>query len=463
MAGFVPLASSPAISSTSVKLISECFITPIDDLSPEQKQPIHFTPFELPWLNVKYSQKGLLFAKPPSPDFSITTFLNDLQHSLSATLTHFYPLAARFTTQKQQNPSSYVVYLDPSNTPGVKFVYATTDARISNVLSPPHVPLLVHSFFDLNEAIAHDGHTLPVLSVQVTELGDGIFIGCSVNHMVADGTSFWHFMTSWSEIFQSKRPYHGTISRLPIFKRWVLDGSDDPIISIPYTHHDQFIDRLKIPLFKERFFSFSSTAISKLKATANSECDTHKISSLQAVIALLWRCITRARCLSHDSETSCSLMISVRPRLTPPLSDEYFGNPVQFVGGKATVGDLLSQGLGWAAFRLHEAVINHDDKAIKGSLESWIKSPVIYKMSELGDRNMVHVGSSPRFDMYGCEFGLGKAVAARSGCTNKMDGKITMYPGREGGGSMDVEVCLLPENMKIIESDEELMNAVAIH
>ncbi|KAF5808369.1 putative transferase [Helianthus annuus] len=64
--------------------------------------------------------------------------------------------------------------------------------------------------------------------------------------------------------------------------------------------------------------------------------------------------------------------------------------------------------------------------------------------------------------MYGCEFGLGKALAVRSGCTNKCDGKITMHPGREGGGSMDVEVCLLPEYMKNIQSDQELMSYLMI-
>ncbi|KAI7725307.1 hypothetical protein M8C21_017948 [Ambrosia artemisiifolia] len=446
------------MSSTQVKLISECFIKPLDDLSPEAKQPIHFTPFELAWLNVKYGQRGLLYRKPPSPDFSITIFLSDLQHSLSATLTHFYPLAARFVTRKQENPPSCVIYLDPENTPGAKFIYAKASATVSDVLDPPDVPSLVHSFFDLNAAISYDGHTLPLLSVQVTELMDGIFISCSVNHMVADGTSLWHFMAAWSEIFRSGGQ---SISRPPVLKRWVMDGYD-PVINIPYNHEDQFIERLEIPPFKERYFKFSSMALSKLKATANFECNTHKISSLQAVTALLWRCITRARCPPHNCETTCSLMLSARPRLNPPLSDDYFGNPVQFVGGKATVGDLLAHGLGWAAFQLHEAVVNHNDKAIKEEVESWIRSPVIYKMSELNDPNLVHVGSSPRFDMYGCEFGLGKAVAVRSGCTNKCDGKITMQPGREGGGSMDAELCLMPEYMKNIESDPELLSALMI-
>ncbi|MFS7997505.1 putative shikimate O-hydroxycinnamoyltransferase [Helianthus anomalus] len=284
------------MSSTPVKLISECFIKPLDDLSSEAKQPIHFTPFELAWINVKYGQRGLLFRKPPSPDyFSITTFLNHLQHSLSATLTQFYPLAARFTTRKQENPPSYVsTWIQ--KTPLAPSLFMPRRA--------PQYPTLVTHLTYLYLSIRCLILTQPFL-MMVTELVDGIFIGCSVNHMVADETSLWHFMATWSEIFRSEGQ---SISRPPVLKRWVLDGYD-LVINIPYNHQDQFIERLEIQTFKERFFKFSSTAISKLKATANSECNTHKISSLQVVIALLWRCITRARCLPHDHETTCSLML----------------------------------------------------------------------------------------------------------------------------------------------------------
>lgn len=452
------------MSSASVKRISECFIKPLNDLSPEAKQPIHFTPFELSTLNINYSQKGLLFAKPlPSEnqDFSIIAYLDDLRRSLSATLDHFYLLAGGLATRKEENPASYVIYLDPVKGPGVKFIYATVDTTVSDILQPGDVPLVVRSFFDLDEAISHDGHTQPLLSIQVTELVDGIFIGGSVNHMVADGTSFWHFMGAWSEIFNSKEQYRGSISRPPVIKPWVLDGYD-PIISLPYTHHDQFIERREVPPFKERFFHFSSTSVSKLKAKANSEYNTTKISSLQAVIALLWRSVTRVRRLPDETETSCRLMISNRRRINPPLSDDYFGNPIHVVRGTATAGDLMAHGLGWAAFRLHEAVINHNDTVVRNGVNSWLRNPVIYKMSQMtADKNYVHVGSSPRFDMYGCEFGLGKAVAARSGCMNKGDGKITMYPGREGGGSMDVEICFASSQLMMdIECDEEFIDAL---
>lgn len=453
------------MSSSPVKRISEWLIKPLHDLSPQAKQPVHLTPFELFGLNSKYSQKGLLFAKPSpieNQDFSINTFLGDLRKSLSATLDHFYPLAARLATRKQENPPSYVIYIDPENSPGAKLIYATVEASVSDIITED-VPKLVHSLFDLNDAIGHDGHQVPLLSIQVTELVDGIFIGGSINHMIGDGTSFWHFMATWSEIFKSKENSGGSISRPPVFNRTIVSGSEGSI-NLPYTHHDQFIERFEGPLkFKEKFFRFSSASVSKLKAKANSECKTNKISSFQAVIGLLWRCITRARGLANESETSCGIMVSNRRRINPPLSDDYFGNPIHLLKGTTKVSDLMANGIGWPAFLLHQAIVNHDDAIVRKWVKSWIESPLIIKMSQMADlNNSIHVGSSPRFDMYGCEFGLGKAVAARSGHTNKGDGKITMYPGREGGGSMDVEVCLLPEYMVNFESDEELISALLI-
>ncbi|XP_071693018.1 uncharacterized acetyltransferase At3g50280-like [Rutidosis leptorrhynchoides] len=450
------------MTSPSVKLISECLVKPLPDLSPDAKQPIYFTPFELVFLNANYSQKGLLFAKPsPSANlhFSITDFLDKLQHTLSATLTHFYPLAARLATRKQTNPPSYVIYIDPKNSPGVKFIYAKADANISDVLNPVEVPLLVHSFFDLNDAINHDGHTLPLLSIQVTELTDGIFIGGSVNHLVADGTSFWHFMATWSEIFRSDDENGCFISRPPVFKRWDLEGSD-PIVSLPYTHQDQFIERSQLPQVNERFFHFSPGSVSRLKEKANFESNMNNISSLQAVAALIWRCVTRVRRQGRNSETVCRLVVNNRRKMNPALPDDYFGNLIGTVMEKVTVEDLLTHDLGWAALKLHEMVKNYDDESVKKWVESWVENPVVYKMSGQMFSNVVHIGSSPRFDMYGCEFGLGKAVAARSGFVNKGDGKMTLYPGREGGGSMDVEVCLLPECMMDLECDEEFISAL---
>ena len=155
-------------------------------------------------ISFNYIQKGLLFPLPKNQDFDMNTFLQDLKESLSITLTHFHPLAARLSTVKKQNPPSLVVFMSHENSPGARFIHAKANATIDDVLKPKDVPVIVQSFFDHDKAIDYDGHEMSLLSVQVTELKDGVFIGCSINHMVVDGSSFWHFFNSWSEVFNSK-------------------------------------------------------------------------------------------------------------------------------------------------------------------------------------------------------------------------------------------------------------------
>ncbi|XP_076936373.1 putative acetyltransferase At3g50280 [Bidens hawaiensis] len=409
---------------------------------------------------MNYIQKGLLFRLPENnKDFSITTFLDGLKDSLSATLTHFHPLAARLVTLKQQKPPSLTVFLNPENSPGARFIHSVVNLTVADILTPTDVPSVVHeSFFDLNKAVNYDGHELPLLSIKVTELIDGIFVGCSMNHMVADGTSFWHFFNSWSEMFKSRS---FNISRPPILDRWILAGSDQ-IITLPFTHENQYINRPDHPMLRERIFHFSSESLSKLKTKANSECNTTKISTLQSLSALVWRCVTRARRIPADGNTSCSLSVSNRSRISPPISENYLGNMVQRLKATTTAGELLDHGVGWAALQLHELVVSHNDKAIKKLMDVWVKGSLLVNTSVHFDRNGVHIGSSPRFDMYGNEFGLGKALAVLSGYANKFDGKVMSYPGREGGGSIDLEVCLLPENMAAFEADEEFMSIVNV-
>ncbi|KAL6317282.1 hypothetical protein AAG906_030035 [Vitis piasezkii] len=425
------------MATPTVRLISECFIKP-KFTSEETKEPCYLTPWDLAMLSVNYIQKGLLFSKPPAvddPQNFMATLLDRLKDSLALTLDHFYPLAGRLATKKEDSPPSYVVFVDCNNSPGAKFIHAAADMTISDILSPIYVPQVIQSFFDHDRVINHDGHTLSLLSIQVTELVDGIFIGCSINHSMVDGTSFWHFFNAWSEVFTAQEKNSSiSLSRPPILKRWFPDGYG-PIINLPFTHHDEFISRFEAPVLRERIFHFSSESIAKLKAKANAQCNSNKISSFQALSALVWRSITRARCFPHEQVTSCRLATGNRTRLDPPLPENYFGNSIQ------------------------TAVVGHTDKAVRGWLESWFQSHFIYQLGLFFDPNSVMMGSSPRFNKYGIEFGLGKGLAVRSGYAHKFDGKVSCYPGREGGGSIDLEVCLPPNSMSALESNQEFMEA----
>ncbi|XWS24211.1 hypothetical protein CRYUN_Cryun28dG0081300 [Craigia yunnanensis] len=444
-----------------VRCISECFVKP-QLVSEESKQPFYLTTWDLSMLSVQYIQKGLLYAKPPPEDCEedlIRNILDRLKKSLSLTLVHFYPLSGRLATKREENPPSYFLFVDCNNSPGAKFIHAAVDISVSDILSPIYVPLVVQSFFDHDRAINHDGHTSPLLSIQVTELIDGVFIGCSMNHALVDGTSFWHFFNTFSEIFQAQGD-NIKISRPPVLNRWFPEGHG-PLLNLPFTHQDEFISRFEAPQLLERIFHFSAESIAKLKARANSEYNTSKISSFQSLSAFVWRSITKARRFPSDQVIGCRLAINNRSRLEPPLSPDYFGNSIQTVRAVITAGELLEQNLGWAAWQLHQAVANHTDKSVRGFVDNWLRSPFIYQIAQLFDPQSVMMGSSPRFNKYGNEFGLGKPLTLRSGYAHKFDGKASSYPGREGGGSIDLEVCLPSHSMHALESNEEFMAAVS--
>ncbi|KAK5784898.1 hypothetical protein PVK06_039439 [Gossypium arboreum] len=112
------------------------------------------------------------------------------------------------------------------NNARASFTHAVADGvTISDIIKPIYVPTIIHSFFPLNELTNFEGTRNPVLGIQVTDLIDGIFIGCTNNHVVVDGTSFWHFLNSWSEI--SKGLIH--LSKPLVFQCWFPDDTIIPI------------------------------------------------------------------------------------------------------------------------------------------------------------------------------------------------------------------------------------------
>ncbi|XP_010252439.1 PREDICTED: uncharacterized acetyltransferase At3g50280-like [Nelumbo nucifera] len=451
----------------TVRHISRCIIKP-KCLPEESKQIYHLNPWDISLLSVHYIQAGLLFPKPTPVSINqedhrhgIPAIIDQLKDSLSRTLVHFIPLTGRFITQKSNNPHSYSISVDCRDAPGAEFIHAVADLKIADVLSPIDVPPIVHSFFAFNGVVNHDGHTMPLLAVQVTELLDGIFMGCSFNHAIGDGASFWHFINTWSELCREKVK-DKRISLPPIIlERWFPNGHG-PIVNLPFSDHSEFIiEGYNPPKLRERFFHFSAQTMARLKAKANAECNITTISSLQALSALLWRATTQARRLDVNQTTNCTFVISNRPRLNPPLSPNYFGTAIQAVSGTTTVGELLSRGLGWAALILHQAVARHTDSVVREQMEANMVAPFIYYLRESFDPCSVMVASSPRFDMYGNDFGWGEPMAVRCGPANKFGGMVFAHPGKEGGGSVDLEVCLPPEEMGALESIEEFMEAVS--
>ena len=461
--------------SSSTTIISKCTIFPHQNSAIDKTLKLSVS--DLPMLSCHYIQKGVLLTAPPYSFEDLLVFLKD---SLSVALSHFPALAGRFITDSD----GYVHII--CNDAGVDFIHANAKHLAINTIyyscSNTDVPNCFKEFFAYDKTISYSGHILPLTAVQVTELADGVFIGCTVNHAVTDGTSFWHFFNTFAEICRGVKK----ISKSPDFSRDTVFNSD-AVLKVPAGGPKvTFADNEPL---RERVFHFSREAIQNLKNRANAVIASNgfldstevmgkqandswktvtngngkitEISSFQSLSAQLWRSVTRARKhLDLSKTTTFRMAVNCRHRLKPKLDSHYFGNAIQSIPTFAEVGEILSRDLRWCAELLHQNVVAHGDATVRRGVENWEKAPRLFPLGNF-DGASITMGSSPRFPMYNNDFGWGRPLAVRSGKANKFDGKISAFPGRQGDGSVDLEVVLAPETMAGLENDMEFMQYVS--
>ncbi|EOX91481.1 HXXXD-type acyl-transferase family protein [Theobroma cacao] len=301
-------------------------------------QRVELTPWDLRLLPLGPIQKGLLFPRPkPSPEKEIeNTLIHHLKASLAHTLDYFPPLAGRLATTEHDDDT--ISFCIDCNNSGALFIHAEADG--------------------------------------VTELVDGVFVGCTINHSVVDGSSFWHFFNSWSEISRGSIP----LSKLPVFQRSFFNSINYPI-RIPRSYVEQFHEEFILPPnLKERVFHFTKQSIAKLKARANAEVGTNNISSLQALLSHIWRSVIRNKNLDPNEEMIFYMLIGARPRLRD-LPEQYFGNAVTSEGVKMKAKELQEQGVGDIAWQMNRIIATQTEVEFKNGLESWIASPKLVTMA----------------------------------------------------------------------------------
>ncbi|XP_014496082.1 uncharacterized acetyltransferase At3g50280 [Vigna radiata var. radiata] len=455
----------------SLSVISKCKVVPQKNST---MGDLKLSISDLNMLLCHYIQKGCLFTTPSLPSQAL---IPHLTKALSHTLSLFPPFAGRLKT----DVDGYV-YIT-CNDAGVDFIHATANnISLADLLSPSDVHPAFKHLFPFHQKISYTAHSSPIMAFQVTELADGVFIGCAVCHAVTDGASFWNFFNTFAAISRGET---ACLSRLPDFRRDSILTSK-VVLQLPKEIKATF--NVEAP-FRERIFSFSHESIQKLKALVNKRPimftpenidvadetmaklntdtqlktategvrgETTEISSFQSLCALMWKCVTRARNMEKTKVTTFRTAANIRQRMKPKLGDCYFGNALQSITTCATVGDVVFKDLQWCAEQLSRSVKAFDSATVQRNVDNWEREPKCYELGN-HDGATVQMGSSPRFPMYDNDFGWGRPITVRSGGANKFDGKMSAFPGRNGDGSVDVEVVLAPETMAQLESDPEFM------
>uniref|UniRef100_A0ACD5YAZ1 Uncharacterized protein n=1 Tax=Avena sativa TaxID=4498 RepID=A0ACD5YAZ1_AVESA len=341
-----------ASAADTVRIVSRRMVRPSYGASMPMppSEDIHLTPSDLHAISPACMiQIGILLPKPPAGTGGL---VDTLASSLARALGRYYHFAGRLAIV-DHGDGTVTVPLRCTGEGTELFHAVAPGVAVADIVGSVRTPSsLVRSFFPPLTGVYADvaiGSSLPVLWAQVTELTDGVFIGMTMNHAVGDGTCFWDLFNAWSAFNQGDGDQL-TRAPAPVHQRWVLDAVPVPLSAL----QSAFGPSVELPPVREGFFTFSAASVKKLKAKANDEMMlSATISSLQALIAHLWRAIVRARRLPPGQETTCILVIGCRGRMRciPP---GYVGNAIAIgMTTGCTAGEVLDKGLGWTAWQLN--------------------------------------------------------------------------------------------------------------
>ncbi|CAH8272040.1 unnamed protein product [Arabidopsis lyrata] len=429
------------------------------------KKQFQLTTFDLPYLAFYYNQKFLLYKFQNLLDLEEPTFQNDvvekLKDGLGLVLEDFYQLAGKLA--KDDEGVFRVEYdADDAEINGVEFSVAHAADVTVDDLTAEDGTAKFKELVPYNGILNLEGLNRPLLAVQVTKLRDGLAMGLAFNHAVLDGTSTWHFMSSWAEICRGAQ----SISTQPFLDR---SKARDTRVKLDLTTpkdpnetsngEDAANPTAEPPQLVERIFRFSDSAVHTIKSRANSviPSDGSKpFSTFQSLTSHIWRHVTLARGLKPEDITIFTVFADCRRRVDPPMPEEYFGNLIQAIFTGTAAGLLAAHGPEFGASVIQKAIAAHDARAIDARNDEWEKSPKIFQFKDAGV-NCVAVGSSPRFQVYEVEFGWGKPEIVRSGSNNRFNGMMYLYQGKAGGISIDVEITLEASVMEKLEKSKEFL------
>lgn len=475
-----------AEEQVKIKMLTVSTVAPA---IPTVKHNMFLSNLDLIWIPL-INFHSLLFYKL-NPELEFSTVKEMLKRSLSLVLVDFYPIAGRLSTKGPGETGRPEI---DCNDGGVEFVEASIDVAFEELQKDE---FRHKSFFKelvpVRDGSKFENYEGPLLSVQVTRfLGSGISIGASVHHLVADGSSFWHFMNCWAECSRgspiSKKPEHirtifkreekikcatmpnisfrpqevvtDDIKGAQIFKfmRDDLHPNNGEInvserntdINTESSAQEYMNDQTED--FQISAFHFNEEMIAKLKER------TGALSSFVAVSAQFWRCVTRAREVPENEPVDFGMMANSRGRMKPPLPPTFFGNCVCMGFARTNAKQLLGQDIRFAAALVQELIksctaeeqLNNLIDWVEYGLETGIPLPSL-GVKTLGGHYFVGAANSPKFPVYEVDYGWGKPLNAKTATLNDVGGMM-LFPGRDDGGkSIEIYTRLPRQQMETLK------------
>ncbi|XP_031503796.1 coniferyl alcohol acyltransferase-like [Nymphaea colorata] len=393
-----------------------------------------------------------IYRKPSSkPDLSFGSAVEILKKSLAKVLVHYYPLAGEMIANSNGEPELLC------NNTGVEFIEAHADIELNGLkLHDPDATV--------------QGKLVPakargVLCVQVTKLKcGGIVVACTLDHRIADAYSTNMFVAAWAQVARTN-----SLTFIPNFRRSLLSPRR------PAASYDKSLDNMYVPIaslnpqeamcetspdqFISRIYHVRAGDMDQLQDLSST--NGTKRTKLEAFSALLWKLIANA----SDAE-SCRLGIVVdgRSRLSDSPKSAlygYFGNVLSIPFGEASVKDLKSKPLGWAAKKVNELLgfaTNEEHfqgliDYVEGQRPNPMMTRVYYRGANDGPAIVVSYGRL--FDASKIDFGWGLPFLSSGHFPWGGDARyVLLLPSPVGNGDWIVYMHLFRHQLHDIETVE---------
>ncbi|KAM7215913.1 Transferase [Rhypophila decipiens] len=283
----------------------------------------------------------------------------------------------------------------------------------------------------------------PVVEIQASWIPGGLLITVGYHHSAMDGTAFTAWVKQWAKTARALK--NGT--DMPTWdpatlSRHRLNGTMTPPQARPTPGQEPqtaspYSEAALVPLatpqaMKSIILHFSQAKIAALKAAATTPGGTEnerKISSYDAIAALLWQTHTRARLTMYDpvpgefTILGSAINLRLRNRFSPPIHQDLQANAC---GGALTQPVPVLEAVASESLPRLASLVRESHAAMTEELAvqrlNWVASLPDKKQAALS------VSSMPRFavavsdgrarsggDLYdGSDFGFGKPVAVRN-------------------------------------------------
>jgi shikimate O-hydroxycinnamoyltransferase len=381
----------------------------------------------------------LFFYSTFSPDIP-----DKLKSSLSQTLTYFYPFSGRI--RETGNGKLRV----ECNDEGVEFVETrVSGATLESIRQGPAVELF-DELLPIKKNLFDSQENDPLLAVQISILdGGGFVLGVSICHLIADGASLSMFLSWWSRTASGFSENLAPTALLPRYDCATVFPPRSLTQSTPHKRSSE--DCGPNEDIAIRCFSINSKAMERLR-----QIDGGQPTRVEAVSALLWRCIKRVQV---ENMLSMSQVVNFRKRMAPLLSEESIGN--MWINVEITEPETSTESIRGTEQNIRRATKGVDEQFLKlKAQQMWEEREVKGRRQSKKETERVEwiFSSWCRMGWYKCDFGFEEPVWVACGIT-AMKNVCILLDAKDGHG-MEVWLWMSSEEMERFVSDDEFQKFI---